>query len=151
MLFSVFWCFQDVSVNLKSVINFLLQNVYVQFSTQWKPDLSKPAVSWASHMCHVQTPAQQLHPPGQHSHGSVQSMDEEHSYPSYSGTTWGPPRPLTLNGKGSQCRERVVSCRVLAQSTKSPQNSKRQESMNTDTDISPVNPARKITLIHVWG
>ena len=56
-----------------------------------------------------------------------------------------------LNGKGSQCKDRVVSCRVLAQSTKSPQNSKRQESMNTETDISPVNPARKITLIHVWG
>jgi len=54
-----------------------------------------------------------------------------------------------LNGKGSQCKDRVMSCRVLAQSTKSPQNSKRQESMNTETDISPVNPARKITLIHV--
>lgn len=48
-----------------------------------------------------------------------------------------------LNGKGSQCQERVVSCRVLAQSTKSPQNSKRQESMNTETDISLVNPSQE--------
>ena len=48
-----------------------------------------------------------------------------------------------LNGKGSQCKDRVMSCRVLAQSTKSPQNSKRQESMNTETDISPVNPSQE--------
>lgn len=48
-----------------------------------------------------------------------------------------------LNGKGSQSQERVVSCRVVTQSAKSPQNSKRQESMNTETDISPVNPSQE--------
>lgn len=49
----------------------------------------------------------------------------------------------SLAGEVTVPRERAVPCRRLAQSTKSPPNSKRQESMNTETDISPVNPSQE--------